>query len=307
MKTILVPFDFSKYAEAALDFATQICKKEGGQIKLLHVIEYQLATTFNVTDEVSTYDPMDKVFSLELIKKAKNDLNTIVCEYLELSIDPMVLMGHPSDGIIDQIEKLQVDLIVMGTKGAKGLQELLIGSNTEKIVRSANCPVIAIHQKRKLKDIKNIVVPSDLDDSQGKIIELFKEYQLLFDAKLHLVWVSTPYNTINENEAKEKLEVLAQKHDLDNYDVKTKKAFSPEEGILNYACEIDADMIALSTHSHKGIMHLLLGSVAEDIVNHANLPVWTCTIKNTDSHSQERSDSYSIQSHKSTLDTLVNQ
>ncbi|MEP2024773.1 MAG: universal stress protein [Reichenbachiella sp.] len=280
MQTIAVPYDFSEYAEAALDFAVQVSKKSQAKIKLIHVIEYPLATTFNVTGEIESDDPMDKIFTLELIKKTNEKLNTILSQFENtVAIDKVVLMGNAYDGITDQLEEIKADLIVMGTKGATGLKELLVGSNTEKIVRNADCPVLAIHEKCDIGTIKNVVFPSDLDGTHSKVLDTFKYYQELFDAKIHLVWVDTPHNSVNADLAKERLEILAQKNDLKNYEVHISKAFHPEEGILTFGWQIKADMIAMSTHSHKGLIHLLVGSVAEDVVNHSKVPVWTCTIK----------------------------
>ncbi|MEO9967069.1 MAG: universal stress protein [Reichenbachiella sp.] len=280
MQTIAVPYDKSDFAKAALDFAVQIAETQKAKIKLIHVIEYPLATTFNVSGEIESYDPMDKIFTLELINKAKETLNLAIEPYTNrVEIDPVMLMGNPYDGITSEIENVQADLIVMGTKGATGLKELLVGSNTEKIVRNAHCPVLAIHSKCDFKEIKNIIFASDLDGSHGDVLDTFVEYQEMFGAKIHLVWVETPYNSINEDLGKERLETIAKDHALSNYEVHVVKAFKPEDGILSYGWQINADMIAMSTHSHKGLLHLFAGSVAEDVVNHSNLPVWTCSIK----------------------------
>lgn len=278
MQTIAVPYDFSTYAEAALDFAVQISNKTEARIKLIHVIEYPLAKTFNVTGEVESDEAMDKIFTLELIKKTNEKMKAILQDN-QAKIDPVILMGNAYEGITDQIQELDADLIIMGTKGATGLKELLVGSNTEKIVRNAHCPVLAIHQKTEIDDIADVVFATDLDDTHGKVLRIFNEYRKLFNAKLHLVWVDTPYNSVNEDLAMERLEAIASKSNLENYETHVTKAFKPEEGILTFSWQIDAGLIGMSTHSHKGLIHLFTGSVAEDVVNHATLPVWTCTIK----------------------------
>ncbi|SMD31959.1 Nucleotide-binding universal stress protein, UspA family [Reichenbachiella faecimaris] len=280
MQTIAVPYDFSEYAEAALDFAIQIGEKTNATIRLIHVIEYPLATTFNVTGEVEEYEPMDKIYALELIKKTNERMAKVISDHNQnVTIQRTILMGKAYDGITDQIEETEADLIVMGTKGATGLKELFVGSNTEKIVRNAHCPVLAIHKKCDINAIKNVVFASDLDGTHSKVLQTFKYYQELFDAKLHLVWVDTPHNSVNGDLAKERLKALAIDNHLKNYEVHVTKAFQPEEGILTFGWQIKADLIAMSTHSHKGLIHLFVGSVAEDVVNHSNLPVWTCTIK----------------------------
>lgn len=280
MQTIAVPYDFSEYAEAALDLATQIAAKTNGRIKLIHVIEYPLAKTFNVSGEIESYDSMDKVFTLELINKAKENMNAAIGKYSNAeSIDAILMMGNPYEGITEEIEEIKADLIVMGTKGVTGLKELLVGSNTEKIVRNAHCPVLSVHDKCNINEINDIVYASDLDGTHGEVLETFKVFQSILDARIHLVWVETPYNSINEDLGIEQLENIAKKHELSNYEVHVTKAFKPEEGILSYAWQVEAGLIAMSTHSHKGLVHLFAGSVAEDVVNHSSIPVWTCSIK----------------------------
>ena len=280
MKKILVPTDFTAYADSALDFAVQLSQKNGAEIELLHVIEYPLAKTFNVSGEITTWDPMDKVFTLELIKKSKADLNKAASKYEgQVKIEETLLIGNPFEGIGDQLEESDIDLVVMGTKGATGLQEVLVGSNAEKVVRNSTCPVISIHQERKPDDIDKILFATDLELGQDHVLKELVELQQLLNAELHLLWVNTPHSIIDEETAKEQLEKIANRLNLERYSVHVGKGFHPEEGILSFAQTIDADMIGMATHSHKGLLHLFLGSIAEDVVNHATIPVWTYSSK----------------------------
>ncbi|MFY0628532.1 MAG: universal stress protein [Reichenbachiella sp.] len=283
MKNILVPFDFSGYAEAALDFALELNQVTKGSVTLLNVIEYPLGTTFNVTGEIGQLNADDEIYTLEQIKKTKSRLKefTESPKYKEANIDTRVMMGNPYEGIINLVNDHNTDVIIMGTKGATGLKEMFIGSNAEKVVRNAKCPVISIHKEQKFTSIKKVVYATSLDTTHGKALETFKVFQELLNAELHLVWVHTPHELINEEMAREKLEELAKKHNLKNYETHVTKGFYPEEGILMYAWNIDAQMIALPTHSYKGLAHMFLGSIAEDIVNHATIPVWTMSLKNT--------------------------
>jgi len=281
MKKILVPYDFSEYAESALDFAIQFSTVSMGDVTVLNVIEYPMATTYNVSGEIGQFNADDEIFVLELIKKTKSRLRELKesNKYVNVKFNTRVMIGNPYDGISAITEVEGIDLIIMGTKGATGLQEMFVGSNAEKVVRNSKCPVITIHKEQRFESIKDIVYATSLDISHGKVLEKFKEYQELFGSKVHLVWVNTPHDIINENLATELLHKLALEHHLDHYEVHVAKGFYPEEGILTYAWSINASMIALATHSHKGLAHLFLGSVAEDIVNHASIPVWTLSLK----------------------------
>jgi len=281
MKNILVPYDFSEYAEAAMDFAIQMSQVTQAKVTLVHIIEYPLASTFNVSGEIGQFSGEDAIFTLELIKRTKQRVR----EYLDqdkfnnVNIHSQIMMGHPYEGILSITEKDDHDLIIMGTKGATGLAEMFVGSNAEKIVRNSICPVITIHKQQKFEGIKDIVYATNFEVSHGPILDKFKEMQELFNSTIHLVWVHTPHNIIDHATAKQKLEALAKEHHLTNYSTCIAKGFTPEDGILFYAQGINADMIGMATHGYKGLAHLFLGSVAEDIVNHGSIPVWTLSTK----------------------------
>ncbi|MDH5597867.1 MAG: universal stress protein, partial [Cyclobacteriaceae bacterium] len=66
---------------------------------------------------------------------------------------------------------------------------------------------------------------------------------------------------------------------FNNYTVNVYNAAYEDEGVIHFAEKIKADMIALGTHGRTGLQHLISGSIAEDIVNHAQRPIWTLCIK----------------------------
>lgn len=281
MKKILVPFDFSKYAEAALDFAIEMGQVTQGEVHVLNVIEYPMDTTFNVVGEMGLSRNEDKIFVIELTKRTKERLAELTNseKYRETGLHTHIMMGNPYDGITSLVDEKGLDLIVMGTKGATGLKEMFIGSNAEKVVRRAKCPVITIHKEQKFEGIKDIVYATSLDRDHSAVLEKFKEFQALFGSKLHLTWVQTPNDFVPQELALERLEEIAHNHKLSNYEVRMARGFTPEEGILTYAWQIKAHMIALATHSYRGLAHIFLGSVAENVVNHASIPVWTMSLK----------------------------
>ena len=85
------------------------------------------------------------------------------------------MIGNPYEGITSLVTQGDTDLIIMGTKGATGLKEMFVGSNAEKVVRNASCPVISIHKEQKFEGIKTLVYATNLDSTHGPILEKFKE------------------------------------------------------------------------------------------------------------------------------------
>ncbi len=279
MKTILVPIDFSDYSNNALNFAYNISQKTGAKIQLIHVIEAFDTQSYSTTGTMDL-NPKADLYMNEVMKVTTKRMENIVNDpaYEEVTIIPHVHYGKPYESISKAIVQHDADLVVMGTLGSSGLNEFFIGSNTEKVVRYAKCPVISVPEKAAFTGIKNIVFATNLTVEDDTVIQKLKIAQSIFDAKLHILWVNTPHNLKIEEEMNQKLEEFAHRHMLLNYSVNVFKAIFVDAGIMNYADKIDADMIALTTGGRKGIAYLFSGSLAEDVVNHSCLPVWTFNV-----------------------------
>ena len=168
----------------------------------------------------------------------------------------------------------------MGTKGASGIREFLIGSNAEKVVRKAKCPVITLAEPTEPSDIKNIVFATNITDICDDLVAHVKQLQDIFHATIHLLRINTPNNFKRDEITLTGLENMATRFMLKNYTINIYNDIYEDQGILTFAERIGANMIAMGTHGRKGIGHLLSGSLAEDIVNHAKRPIWTYHINN---------------------------
>jgi hypothetical protein len=101
----------------------------------------------------------------------------------------------------------------------------------------------------------------------------------VFEAKLHLVRINTPSNFETTRKTLKLIHEFIDNNKIENYTINIYNDKLEEDGIIYFAQDIDADLIALATHGRTGILHLLSGSIAEDVVNHAKRPVWTFRIK----------------------------
>jgi nucleotide-binding universal stress UspA family protein len=155
---------------------------------------------------------------------------------------------------------------------------MLIGSNTEKIVRHSEVPVLVI--KNEINDFKadNFVFASDFSNEIKKPFQKLVDFANVFNANLHLVMINTP-NSFKSNNVAEKImtdfikDFSVNKHSLHIYN-----DTNVEKGILNFANKIDADLIGMCTHGRTGFAHFFNGSISEDLVNHAVRPVVTFKI-----------------------------
>ena len=183
----------------------------------------------------------------------------------------MVEIGSPYESIAHVITNHDADLVVMGTKGSGGVEEVLIGSNTEKVVRYAKCPVITIKDKVDLDKVKHIVFATSLMEDQPDIVERLKLARENFGVKLHLVKVNTPNNFHTERQLREEFQKYLEKHDLKDCETHVYNEASEEDGILYFAEDLGDCMIAIGTHGRTGLLHLLSGSIAEDLVKFRQL------------------------------------
>lgn len=283
MKRILVPTDFSEEARNAYEVAIAIARRTGAAIKLLHVVEGQYYTpNFSATgDTMVGNDSMEQVFMMQLLEVTKGRMQELLKTVPHPGVDVVqeVDVDKPISKIKRIIEEDQVDLVVMGSKGSSGLDEFLIGSNTEKVVRTATCPVLTVKHRIKDFDVREIVLASDFKREVRYAMDRFKAFQQLFGARMHLVYINTPGAFESSGNLRQKLEDAAEKYGLRNYTINVYNDVMEEDGILHFANDIKADMIMMATHGRTGLSHLLSGSIAEDLVNHTPIPVLTFHLK----------------------------
>jgi nucleotide-binding universal stress UspA family protein len=277
MKHILVPTDFSDQAGYAVDLGAFLAKKMNAELTFLHVVVDGTLPTVHYTGEVALPDMQDRLFVLKLIEKAKEELAELVKrpDLEGLKVNTELHVGDIYYGVKDIISQKEIDLVVMGTKGSSGFEEFIIGSNAERVVRHAKCPVLTIHKPMEKMKIDSIVYANSLEESEHRSSGILREIQKAFKAKIHLVRINTPNNFKPDHVSLPILNKIAENSEFSDYEVHVYNDSSEEAGILNFADQKDADLIAMATHGRTGLAHLLTGSLAESVVNHTQRPVLT--------------------------------
>jgi len=271
MKRILVPVDFSKEAENAAQVAVSIAKKSDGEVFLLHTLELPETTEFMLSSQV------EPIFFMDLAKKRFKEFLKLPI-FNSAKVHTKILFYRVFNGIKSEAKALNIDLIVMGTKGASGLTEMIIGSNTEKVVRCSNVPVLVIKENHKNFNIKQMVFASDFNIIGQKPFKKVIDFCNFFGANIHLLYVNTIYNFERTEESLININKFINGYKLSNYTVTIYNDTTVEKGIINYSRSINADAIALNTTGRSGLSKLFNGSIASEIANHAMLPVVTFKI-----------------------------
>lgn len=277
MKKILVPVDFSIQAQYAAKAAVSIARRSNAKIYLLHMLELPVGVIDPANFGTSNNNSPT---SLLFLKRANEKFAQFkkLPFFKGIQIEESVLFHTAYEGIIDESVKNDVDLIVMGSKGASGLEEMLVGSNTEKVVRNSDIPVLVIKQEIENFKIENIVFASNFHLDARKAFQKILNFTSIFRAKIHLLKINTIHNFETTKESSDAIRNFINDFNLENYTLNIYDDISVEAGVLNFSKVIDADVIILNTHGRRGLAHLFTGSISEDLANHAKLPVVTFKI-----------------------------
>ncbi|NEV93622.1 universal stress protein [Psychroflexus sp. YR1-1] len=277
MNKILVPVDFSTPSENALKVAAELAKRNDAELHVLHVIELAEslfgAEQFNVNDD-------QIIFFMKLAKERFEDF--LKKDYLKgTDLIDHVEPGSTSLAINQVVKNNEIDLIVMGSSGSSGLEEIVIGSNTEKVVRYSEVPVLVVKNEIKDISIKTVVFASNFELENLEAYKKAKTFADSFDAKMKMLYVNLPGNQFSSTlEIQEQMRVFLNKVEmpLNKNNVEIFNDYSIEEGVLNGAERLKADLIIIPTHGRKGLAHFFNGSISEDVVNHSDRPVLTLKI-----------------------------
>jgi nucleotide-binding universal stress UspA family protein len=277
MKKILVPIDFSKKSEYAAKMAAKIAEKTNSTIYLLHMIE--LPSGIIDMGAGSSFSIPESMLYLrkvrEQILKFKESFFTD-----NIEVQYAIKLQNPSEGILKYADKIEADIIIMGSKGHSNFEEILIGSNTEKVVRRATVPVIVVKRDNEKFKIKNLVFASSFkNDDKKEVFKTFLDFANQFNSKIHLLKVNTPSNFENTLEATEKIKTFIKGFQLPKHSLNIYNDVSIEKGILNFARGINADIITLSTNKRSGLSHLFSADVTKNLSEKALKPILTIKVK----------------------------
>ncbi len=276
MKRILVPIDFSQEAEGAARVAARIARRTGSEIYLLHMLELPV-NTIDPTEMSTIISEPQAIYFMKLAHE-KFDKFKKLPFFDGIKVIESVQFHYAFKGIIKETEKFDIDMIVMGSQGASGLQEMFIGSNTEKVVRRSKVPVLVIKEGNDNFDIKKIVFASNFNDECKKTFQKVLDFTNLFRAELSLLYVNTIHNFNTTRVIEERMSDFIKDFKMCKCTKNIYNDISIENGILSFSRELDADLIALNTHGRSGLSQLFNGSIGQELTNHALRPVITFKI-----------------------------
>lgn len=270
MKKILVPVDFSDFSEYALEVAAQLAKKHEAGIIILHMIG--LSDSVLANSEIA--EEQEAKYYLKLAKDKIKEF-TEKAYLKEVPVEAIIQNYKEFTEVNEVAHEQNCDLVVMGSHGTSGLSELFVGSNTEKVVRTSDVPVLVIKKRHETIDIKKMVFACDMEIENIPAYRKAAAFANMISASLEVVYVNTAgANFMGYDDVQKRIAVfkkqLTEEVKVDFYNYHT-----VERGILNYCAEQNADLLVIPTHGRRGLAHFVVGSLAENVANHAKIPVMT--------------------------------
>ena len=277
MKKIFLPTDFSDIANNAAHIAAYIARKSDASIFLFHLINIPFDWDHLTVEQEKNY-PELKAF----IANSKKRLSDFASADLfkGINVEWEVFINDSVDNIVNHANVLQSDMIVMGTHGSSGFNELVLGSNTQKVVRLSKVPVLAVNKIPEDYQLKDIALFSDFENPNeySRLLDQTLVLAQLFDAKVHLVKILTPADDTRYFDAVG-LEGYVDSKKVKKETVRIDYLRPVEEGIFEYIKTHKIDLIVIGTHGRAGLARLIMGSVAEIVVNHSPVPVLNHTVR----------------------------
>ena len=275
MKKILIPTDLSSNASNAISYAFQLFRNSNVQFYILHVdhpiidmptssIEFMSTTTY---PDLESQKKMVEKQIFKIIEKLNSKDDNFNYE-IENEI------GFAGDVIVSKAKELNCDLIIMGTKGATGLSQFFIGSVTASVIRKSAVSVLAIPENFTFEKLEKIVFATDYEGiSNKKTLQPLFEIARTFDAKVmmfHAIEAKEPIAAYIE-------ELQVWKAEKNFHHVRHTNSIASCEnipdGILDFAGENEADLIAIIPHTYNFFENLLHKSVSKQIAFESKTPI----------------------------------
>ena len=266
MKKILVPTDFSSCARAAAEVALQVAVKSAGELFFLHL---------TIDKEKKPLVPGIIPATAPGAGREQHELNQLVkhAEAKGVMARSILVKGNGSERIEDYIAPYQIDFLVMGSHGVTGIREAILGSNTQRVLRQVSVPSLVVKHQVDLFAPQHIIFASTFKEDNSDALKVVVRFASLWKATIHLLFVNLLDHLIEENTARALMAAQMKSNDAVTYTMNITETNDKEYGILTFADQLEADVVAAVMHSHGLLGRLMSPVLAEQLINHAKTPV----------------------------------
>ncbi len=268
ISNILVPTDFSEVANNALRFAVNFSEKANAKIHLLHVTHIPV---IDVNFPVDVYQE----FTTEIEKTATSNLEKLKKEFLEKSgvkFEIHSVMGFVNDEIHEFASQHKIDLIIMGTTGASGIQEVLVGSNAASVVAKSHIPVLVIPPGAVQYDLQHIVYASDFNEPEFPAVARLIYIAEQFHSKISVLHVKSDFDRFFDSAHNF---FTRNKHNIsyDNWKVVKLPEGDVLDKINEFVTKANADLLVMAKHNRSFFDKIFHRSLSKHMTYHTKIPL----------------------------------
>jgi nucleotide-binding universal stress UspA family protein len=272
MKRILIPTDFSHNAWNAIEYTLAFFDKIPVHIHLLHI-----SYSGSVTDEANLHAQGIRLIDHSQKKKEsqlmeiRHKIETLYPR-ITASIEVSAVHSLFIEGIKSAVEENNIDLIVMGTKGASGLKEVTIGSHTGAVITRVKCPILVIPERAVFEGPKNIVFPTDFNTIyKQRVLQTLLTVADMHEASIKVLRVASDEHQLNEEQEKNR-DFLLDAFEGRSYSFHWIKSPKLEQGLQSFIDVMDIQIIAMVAKNLNFFQRLLFKPRVAKISYHTEIP-----------------------------------
>jgi nucleotide-binding universal stress UspA family protein len=268
---ILIPTDFSPLSKVAVRYAVKLGKKLKAELVILTVISLDgppgrgVLNVKYLEDKLTENSVED---SARLISEIRSEIKG------KINITSQVVRGYPVENVVaNYAHHNDIDIIVMGTKGATGLKKIVLGSNAVAVINKSNIPVIVIPEFARFTNLKDIIYATDIlniKDELKTVVSFAKE----FNATVHILHVVSPIGE-GKLDIKQTVVKLTKAMEYKKITITVSLHEDAAEGIDQYVIKHKADMLVMFTHELTFFKRIFGQSVTREMAFLSNVPLLT--------------------------------
>lgn len=289
IKRVLFPTDFSDGSKQAFPQAAFFADWHDAE---LHILNVTGRHRHDYGDTKENFPISTRTLTDWLRRPSESISGTKWPDLESLSItQKQVESSAPAERIVAYSEDKNIDLVVMGTHGRRGVDRMLFGSVTEEVVRNSPCPALTVRNGAEVvpsKAVRRILVPVDFSDATETAVAHAKELAQTYGAEINLLHVveepfyppayelgsvDFPTNDVIERVENQLADIAREEIGYEHVMVHATSGLPPHE-ILDYVDENDIDLVVIATHGRTGLDRVLIGSVAERVLRQSPKPVF---------------------------------
>lgn len=274
MKTILFPTDFSDNSMHAAQYASMLARRFDAKLIILHVFSnvISLGTDPSMINETSMLEEQlhkNSMQNLEIFSE-KVFLNT---DLPEVQIEHQLIYGFVTEGIVEMSKSLEVDMIVMGTKGVSNVFDKWMGSNAENVIKSAKCPVWIVPLNAQLTVPQVFIYAADFQEDEISATKTLLEFSVPLGASCKVIHIQEYFDKDVKQKSAETMADLTKEFEGNNITFKDLNRKEIVEGIETYTRTHKPDVLALAVYEKTIFSNLFNSSITKHFVEETKIPM----------------------------------